>query len=103
MIVVKRQKKHSAIDQVDFRVPHQRNTYKKVELQTGNKIGISLILPQSFPKSYNNDQPAKQNHKTSASSLQKRRLVLPDKIHPVSMSEISLKAERVKRRLFQSE
>jgi len=32
MIVVKRQKKLSAIDQVDFRVPHQRNTYKKVEL-----------------------------------------------------------------------
>ena len=108
----KKEKKHSARDQVDVRAPHQRTTtnselkdfhdqVKKVELATGKKIGLSFILPHSLPKS-NNDEPATQHPDTSVNILQKWRLVSPDKVYPMSMSEISLKAERVKRRLFES-
>ena len=108
----KKEKKHSARDQVDVRAPHQRKTknselkdfhdqVKTVELATGKKIGLSFILPHSLPKS-NNDEPATQHPDTSVNILQKWRLVSPDRVHPMSMSEISLKAERVKRRLFES-
>lgn len=108
----KKEKKHSARDQVDVRAPHQRTTtnselkdfhdqVKKVELATGKKIGLSFILPHSLPKS-NNDEPATQHPDTSVNILRKWRLASPDKVYPVSMSEISLKAERVKKRLFES-
>ena len=48
------------------------------------------------------NEPATQHPDTSVNILQKWRLVSPDRVHPMSMSEISLKAERVKRRLFES-
>lgn len=108
----KKEKKHSARDQVDFRAPHQRtiinselkdfhDQVKKVELATGKKIGLSFILPHSLPKS-NNDEPVTQHPDTSVNILQKWKLASPDKVHPMSMSELSLKAKQVKRRLFES-
>ena len=100
---VKKEKKNSARDQVDVRAPHQRTTtnselkdfhdqVKKVELVTGKKIGLTFILPHSLPNS-NNEEPATQHPDTSVNILQKWRLVSPNKVYPMSMSDISLKAE----------
>ena len=71
-----------------------------MNLATGKKIGLSFILPHSLPKSYN-DEPATQHPDTSVNILQEWRLVSPDKVYPMHMNEISLKAERVKK-LFES-
>ncbi|KAL9977584.1 hypothetical protein ACROYT_G015004 [Oculina patagonica] len=108
----KKEKKHFARGQDDGRAPHQRtitdselkdfhDQVKKVELATGKKIGLSFILPHSLPES-NSQEPATQHHDNDVNILQKCKLVSPDKVHPMSIGDISLKAERVKKRLFKA-
>ena len=104
-----KEKKRSSRDQIDVRTPHQRNIsdselklfyeeVKLVEKATGKKIGLSSVLPHRLPNS-NDQEPETQ---PSDSALQKWRLASPEKLHPMSVHEISLKADKVKQRLFNS-
>ncbi|KAL9982771.1 hypothetical protein ACROYT_G004869 [Oculina patagonica] len=80
---------------------HFHDQVKKVELATGKKIGLSFILPHSLPES-NSQEPATQHPDNDVNILQKWKLVSPDKVHPMSIGDISLKAERLKKRLFKA-
>ena len=104
-----KEKKRSSRDQIDVRAPHQRNIsdselklfyeeVKLVEKVTSKKIGLSSVLPHRLPNS-NDQEPEPQ---PSDNALQKWRLVSPEKLHPMSVHEISFKADKVKQRLFNS-
>ena len=104
-----KEKKRSARPQKDVRAPHEltisdselKSFYdevKLVEKKTGKKIGLSFILPHVPPQN-NDPEPAAQDPRDSELNW---RLVSTEKVHPMSLDEISLKAERVKKRLFDS-
>ena len=110
-------KKHYAKEYGDVRAPHQQSTasgdlkvfynkVKEVEKKTGKMMGLSLILPHDLPKGANNSAV---DTTEPSDNLENRhhdeylwKLTSPDKSNPLSLNEISAKAERVKKRLFDS-
>lgn len=103
----------------DVRAPHQRSLpnekltavlemAKKVQQKTGKLIGLSLILPHSIPNSVDGEscQPTSQaavpdQHQLS-SSWNRTSPNNPAHGGPLSLEEIKEKAERAKKRLFES-
>ena len=103
-----KEKKRSARPQKDARAPRVNNLWSWVQEllwwgktsweENGKKIGYSFILPH-VPSQNNDPEPAAQDPRDSELNW---RLVSTEKVHPMSLDEISLKAERVKKRLFDS-
>ena len=109
--------KHFAKEYGDVRAPHQRSTascdlkvfynkVKEVEEKTGKMMGLSLILPHHLPEGTNNSADATEPQDVLENLNPDEylwKLTSPDKSNPMSLNEISAKAERVKKRLFDSE
>ena len=68
-------------------------------------MGLSLILPHDLPEGTNNSADATEP-RDGLENLNPDehlwKLTSPDKSNPMSLNEISAKAERVKKRLFDS-
>ena len=104
----RKEKKRSARPQKDAKAPRANNLRSWAQEllwwgqtsweENGKKIGLSFILPHVPPQN-NDPEPAAQDPCDSELNW---RLVSTEKVHPVSLDEISLKAERVKKRLFDS-
>lgn len=109
--------KHFAKEYGDVRAPHQRSTtssdlnafynkVKEVEKKTGKPMGLSLILPHDLPKDTINCADAAEPQVVVGNVQHPDeymwKLTSPDRPNPMSLDEISAKAERVKKRLFDS-
>ena len=104
-----KEEKRSVRPQKDVRAPHERaisdselkSFYEEVKIvgrKTGKKVGLSFILPY-VPLQNNDPEPAAQDPRDSELNW---RLVSTEKVHPMSLDEIPLKVEQVKKRLFDS-
>ena len=95
-----KEKKRSARPQKDARAPRANNLRSWVQEllwwgqtsweENGKKIGYSFILPHVPPQN-NDPEPAAQDPRDSELNW---RLVSTEKVHPMSLDEISLKGER---------